>query len=84
MEKISLMVLKSYSGLSDYHLMEHLEVNVHFQLFCVFLITPSRPITNYKIVGAIRQGLAGSLMLTPFRLYLPNIGVPIWIICMNV
>ena len=49
--KIALMVLKSYTGLSDRHLIEHLNGNIHFQLFCGILIDPSHPVTNYKIVS---------------------------------
>lgn len=59
--KIALMVLKSYTGFSDRHLIEHINGNIHFQLFCGVLIDPSYPITNYKIVSAIRQELAGKL-----------------------
>ena len=65
--KIALMVLKSYTGLSDRHLIEHLNGNIHFQLFCGILIDPSHPVTNYKIVSAIRQELAEKLDMDAFQ-----------------
>lgn len=65
--KIALMVLKSYTGLSDRHLIEHLNGNIHFQLFCGILIDPSHPVTNYKRVSAIRQELAEKLDMDAFQ-----------------
>lgn len=59
--KIALMVLKSYTGFSDRHLVEHLNGNIHYQIFCGIMINPSFPITNYKIVSAIRNEIASRL-----------------------
>ena len=59
--KIALMVLKSYTGFSDRQLVEHLNGNIHYQLFCGIMIDPSFPITNYKIVSAIRNEIASGL-----------------------
>ena len=59
--KIALMILKSYTGLSDRHLVEHLDGNIHYQMFCCIMIDPSFPITNYKIVSAIRNEIASRL-----------------------
>ena len=59
--KIALMVLKSYTGFSDRQLVEHLNGNIHYQLFCGIMIDPSFPITNYKIVSAIRNEIASVL-----------------------
>ena len=56
--KIALMVLKSYTGFSDRHLVEHLNGNIHYQMFCGVMIDPVFPITNYKIVSAIRNEIA--------------------------
>ena len=53
--KIAIMVLKAYSGFSDRHLVEHLNGNIHYQMFCGIMIDLSFPITNYKIVSAIRN-----------------------------
>lgn len=51
--KITLMVLKAYTRFSDRQLMEHLNGNIHYQMFCGIMINPSFPITNYKIVSVI-------------------------------
>ena len=59
--KIALMVLKAYTGFSDRQLVEHLNVNIHYQMFCGIMINPSFPITNYKIVSAIRNEIASRL-----------------------
>ena len=59
--KIALIVLKSYTGFSDRRLVEHLNGNIHYQLFCGIMIDPSFPITNYKIVSAIRNEIASVL-----------------------
>jgi hypothetical protein len=52
--KIALMVLKSYSGLSDEDLMNQLNANIHYQIFCGVRISPVNPLTNFKIVSDIR------------------------------
>ena len=44
--KIALMVLKAYTGFSDRLLVEHLNGNIHYQLFCGIMIDPSCSITN--------------------------------------
>ena len=59
--KIALMVLKAYTGSSDRQLVEHLNGNIHYQMFCGIMINPSFPITNYKIVSAIRNEIASRL-----------------------
>lgn len=51
--KIALMVLKSYTCFLDQCLIEHLNGNIHYQLFCGIMIAPSASITNFKIVSAI-------------------------------
>lgn len=59
--KVALMLLKAYTGFSDRDLVAHLNGNIHFQIFCGVYIHPSRPLTNYKIVSAIRSEIAGLL-----------------------
>ncbi len=59
--KIALMVLKSYTGFSDRQLVEHLNGNIHYQLFCGIMTDPSFSITNYKIISAIRNEMASRL-----------------------
>ena len=68
--KIALMVLKAYTGFSDRQLVEHLNGNIHYQIFCGIMIDPSFPITNYKIVSAIRNEMAS-------RLDIETIGLPL-------
>ncbi|MCG4737190.1 transposase, partial [Bacteroides intestinalis] len=55
------MVLKSYTNFSDSQLIEPLNGNIHYQLFCGVQIDPLHPLTNPKIVSAIRQELADRL-----------------------
>ena len=81
--KIALMILKAYTGLSDRHLVEHLNGNIHYQMFCGIMIDPSFPITNYKIVSAIRNEIAARLYIeslqeilaTHWKPYLENLHV---------
>lgn len=65
--KIALMVLKAYTNFSDSALIEHLNGNIHYQLFCGVQIDPLHPLTNYKIVSAIRQELAAKLDIEPLQ-----------------
>ena len=51
----------AYTGFSDRLLVEHLNGNIHYQLFCGIMIAPSCPITNYKIISAIRNEMASRL-----------------------
>lgn len=53
--EITLMFLKSYTGLSDDGLTEMLNCSVYMQLFCGVLIEPCNPIKNGKIASAIRN-----------------------------
>ena len=81
--KIALMILKAYTGLSDRHIVEHLNGNIHYQMFCGIMIDPSFPITNYKIVSAIRNEIAARLdieslqeiLATHWKPYLENLHV---------
>ena len=81
--KISLMVLKAYTGFSDRQLVEHLNGNIYYQMFCGIMIDPAFPITNYKIVSAIRNEMASALdiaslqeiLATHWKPYLENLHV---------
>ena len=81
--KIALMVLKAYTSFSDRQLVEHLNGNIHYQMFCGIMIDPSFPITNYKIVSAIRNEIASRLdieslqeiLATYWKPYLENLHV---------
>ncbi len=59
--KVALMFLKHYACCSDRKLIEHLNSNVHYQIFCDVVVPVGSPITNYKIVSEIRCELAGRL-----------------------
>ena len=41
--KVALMVLKSYTGFSDRQLVEHLNGNIHYQMFCGIMIDRLSP-----------------------------------------
>ncbi|HHU97421.1 MAG TPA: transposase [Petrimonas sp.] len=56
--KVALMLLKAYTNFSDAELIEHLNGNIHYQLFCGVSVHPSAPLTNYKIVSDIRVEIA--------------------------
>ncbi len=51
------MFLKMYTGLSCPKLMEQLNGNIHYQIFCDVIIDPTRPLTNYKLLDDIMMEL---------------------------
>ena len=57
---LGLMFLKSYVGCSDRKLVEHLNGNINFQLFCDIFLQGER-LTNFKIVSQIRTFLSSRL-----------------------
>lgn len=57
---IALMILKAYVGCSDRQLIEHLNGNINFQLFCDLLLQEEL-LTNFKIVSQIRTQLSKEL-----------------------
>jgi len=59
--KLALMFLKSYTGFSDSQLIDNLNSNIHYQLFCGVRIHPLCSLTNFKIVSAIRCEIASVL-----------------------
>lgn len=61
--KIALMLLKHHAGCSDRKLIDQLNANVDYQLFCDIHIPPTARLTNYKIVSAIRCELGKKLDL---------------------
>ena len=38
-------------------LLEQLNVNIHYQIFCDVIIDPTRPLTNYKLLDNIMMAL---------------------------
>lgn len=61
--KVALMSLKMYTGLSCPKLLEQLNGNIHYQIFCDVIIDPTRPLTNYKLLDDIMMELAGKLKI---------------------
>ena len=61
--KVALMFLKMYTGLSCPKLMEQLNGNIHYQMFCDVIIDPITPLTNYKLLDDIVMELAGKLKI---------------------
>lgn len=57
---VALMFLKMYTGLSCPKLMEQLNCNIHYQIFCDVIIDPTRPLTNYKLLDDKCWNLQGS------------------------
>ena len=61
--KVALMFLKMKTQMSFPKLMEELNGNIHYQLFCDILIDPAHPLTNYKVLDDIVAELAGKLKM---------------------
>ena len=61
--KVALMFLKMKTQMSFPKLMEELNGNIHYQLFCDILIDPTHPLTNYKLLDDIAAELAGNLKI---------------------
>lgn len=61
--KLALMFLKNYACCSDQRLIEQLNGNVHYQLFCDLLLSPGQKLKNFKIVSQIRCELADLLCI---------------------
>ena len=65
--KIALMLLKSYTSLSDKRLVELINGSIYHQLFCGIFIRPGAEIKDLKIVSKIRCELASSLDMDRFQ-----------------
>ena len=61
--KVALMFLKSHTGLSAPKLMEQLNANIHYQIFCGIRISPANPLTNYKLIDDIFLELSKCLKI---------------------
>lgn len=61
--KVALMFLKTYTQLSAPKLMEQLNGNIHYQIFCGIRIDPEEPLTNYKLIDDIAKELADKLKI---------------------
>jgi len=61
--KVALMFLKMYTQLSFPKLLEQLNGNIHFQIFCDIAIEPTRPLKNYKLLDDIAVEIAHKLKI---------------------
>ena len=61
--KVALMFLKMYTQLSAPKLMEQLNGNVHYQIFCDVYVNPLCPLTNYKLIDDITSELSDKLKI---------------------
>jgi Transposase domain (DUF772). len=74
--KLALMFLKSYTDFSDSQLIENLNSNIHYQLFCGVRINPLEPLSNFKIVSSIRCEIASVLNIDKLQEVLSNYWKP--------
>jgi hypothetical protein len=80
--KLALMFLKAYTNLSDRKLIENLNGNIHFQMFCdIFL--GLEPLKNAKIVSEIRCELSRNLDIQYVQKCLAEAWKP-YLTCTNV
>ena len=61
--KVALVFLKMYTGLSAPKLMEALNGNIHYQIFCGIRISPEYQLTNYKLIDSILLELSKKLKI---------------------
>ena len=61
--KVALVFLKMYTGLSAPKLMEALNGNIHYQIFCGIRISPENQLTNYKLIDSILLELSRKLKI---------------------
>lgn len=57
------MFLKMYTGLSSPKLLEQLNGNIYYRLFCDVRIDPVHPLTNYKLLDYVFSELARGLKI---------------------
>ena len=74
--KIALMFLRMYTELSAPKLLEQLNSNIHYQIFCGIVIDPLHPLTNYKIIDDISLELAGRLKIQTLQKRLADFWKP--------
>ena len=74
--KVALMFLRMYTELSAPKLLEQLNGNVHYQIFCGIIIDPEYPLTNYKLIDDISLELSRKLKIQQQQEILANIWKP--------
>lgn len=61
--KVALAFLKMYTGLSAPKLMDALNGNIHYQIFCGIRISSENQLTNYKLIDSILLELSKALKI---------------------
>lgn len=61
--KVALAFLKMYTSLSAPKLMEALNGNIHYQIFCGIRISPENQLTNYKLIDNVLLELSKKLKI---------------------
>ena len=61
--KVALAFLKMYTGLSAPKLMEALNGDIHYQIFCGIRISPENQLTNNKLIDSILLELSKALKI---------------------
>ena len=74
--KVALMFLKMKTQMSFPKLMEALNGNIFYQMFCDIVIDPARPLTNYKLLDDIALELAGKLKIQELQNVLAGMWKP--------
>lgn len=74
--KVALMFLKMYTGLSAPKLMQELNGNIHYQIFCGIRINPMSPLTNYKVIDSIILELSKQLRIQEQQITLAQVWKP--------
>jgi hypothetical protein len=81
--KLALMFLKSYTQTSDEKLIERLNTDYHFQIFCGIYLAPGQRIKDGKLPSKIRCELAGKLNIAACQKQLAKHWTP-WMEHLNV
>ena len=74
--KVALAFLKMYAGLSAPKLMEALNGNIHYQIFCGIRISPENHLTNYKLIDNILLELSRKLKIQTQQKILADVWKP--------
>lgn len=73
---VALAFLKMYTGLSAPKLMEALNGNIHYQIFCGIRISPKNQLKNYKLIDSILFDRSKRLREQAFQKALADAWVP--------
>ena len=74
--KVALAFLKMYTGLSAPKLLESLNGNIHYQIFCGIRISPENQLTNYKLIDGILLELSKKLKVQDLQKVLADAWKP--------